>query len=71
MRLDLIQETDNMLKANILKYDNLTSIFKTCNLLKAEGMIDDFWVSEMNLEDIFLICTKEKPLDDLDLIKFV
>lgn len=59
-KLELISDHEDSMKFNILKFEKLSEVFELCENLTKGGMIDGFWVSEMNLEDIFLLCTKDQ-----------
>lgn len=59
-KAEFTQETEDSFKFNIMEYENLTEIFKDCDMLVSEGKIDGYWLSEMNLEDIFLMCSQNQ-----------
>lgn len=57
-KLEIISELEDSIKYNILQFGKLSDVFDSCEKMMSEGMIEGFWVSEMNLEDIFLMCSK-------------
>lgn len=67
-KLELVNELEDSMKFNIKKFKKLSDVFDECEKLVLSNQIEGFWVSEMNLEDIFLICSNdhEKEVNVLD-----
>lgn len=55
-----LNEGDDTFKLQLLQFKSLADIFGLCEELKGRGLLSDFWVSEMSLEDVFLICAMEQ-----------
>lgn len=58
-KLELVNELEDSIKYNVKEFKRLSIVFDACEKLVASGQIEGFWVSEMNLEDIFLICSND------------
>lgn len=55
-----LNDGEDNFKLQLIKFDSLAKVFALCDELKEAGLMNDFWVSEMSLEDVFLICAMEQ-----------